>query len=123
MERFQPKEIARVCHEANRALRANLGEPAWASWEDTVAEHQESVLDGVNVALTNPALLPEQSHENWLAFKRAAGWEYGPKKSDALRLHPCLVSWSELPVEQRAKDTLFLGIVRAMAAIGEPRWP
>lgn len=118
MERLHPPVIARICHEANRVLQTHIGEAAALVWPLMDSDHRASVIDGVHKALDNPDLTPEQSHENWLAFKRAAGWEYGPTKNDELRVHPCLVPWSALPAEQRAKDTLFLGIVIAMGAIG-----
>ena len=32
------------------------------------------------------------------------GWRYGPKRDDAARIHPLLVSWEELPESERDKD-------------------
>jgi hypothetical protein len=57
---------------------------------------------------------PEQSHESWLAEKAAAGWKHGPTKDPDKKEHPCFVSYAELPPEQRAKDHIFVTVVRAM---------
>lgn len=35
----------------------------------------------------------------------------GPEKKQ----HPCMVPYAELPPEQKAKDSIFVGVVRAMA--------
>jgi hypothetical protein len=39
------------------------------------------------------------------------GWKYGPVKDPEKKEHPCLVSFSELPKEQQAKDFIFRAIV------------
>jgi hypothetical protein len=65
--------------------------------------------------LDNPNTTPEASHESWMAEKVAAGWVYGPTKDPVAKTHPCIVAYSELPPEQRAKDHLFGAIVRSLA--------
>ena len=58
----------------------------------------------------------KQSHESWLAEKRATGWKYGPVKDPEKKEHPCCVPYAELPAAQQAKDRLFTGTVRIVAA-------
>ena len=43
------------------------------------------------------------------------GWQYGETKDDKAKLHPCLVEYEDLPVQQKVKDSLFAGIVNAFA--------
>lgn len=104
--------IARVCHEANRALQIINGDPVSVAWDDLDVETRESAVDGVLNALAGAT--PEESHANWSAFKRAHGWVYGPVKNDTTREHPCLVPYAQLPEEQRVKENLFLSIVAAL---------
>jgi hypothetical protein len=47
--------------------------------------------------------LAEAEHEGWMAQRRRAGWRPGPY-DPALRRHPMLVPYGELPAENKAKD-------------------
>ena len=51
----------------------------------------------------------------WTHDKLADGWRFGPVKDADAKTHPCLLPYDDLPAWQRAKDALFLGIVRAMS--------
>jgi hypothetical protein len=106
--------IAKVCHEANRAYCAGLGDNSQPAWNDAPEWQKQSAINGVNHALTAPAAAPSDSHESWLAEKRAAGWKYGPVKDPEKKEHPCFVPYEQLPDEQKRKDTLFLAVVRAL---------
>lgn len=103
---------ARAAHEANRAWCLAHGDHSQPSWEDAPDWQKESAIEGVKGVLRGNT--PEQSHESWLAHKRAEGWVYGPVKDPAKKEHPCMVPYAELPPEQRAKDSIFVGVVRAM---------
>jgi hypothetical protein len=107
-------EIARVCHEVNRAYCKATGDDSQAPWDETPALIQESAIAGVRAHLDNPSLTPEQSHELWSAHKLAEGWVYGKTKSIEKKTHPCLVPYDELPVEQRVKDYLFKAVVASL---------
>lgn len=106
--------IAKVCHEANRAYCAGLGDSSQPSWESAPAWQQESAINGVKHALDSPAAAPSDSHASWLAEKRAAGWKFGPVKDPEKKEHPCFVPYEQLPPEQKRKDALFLAVVRAL---------
>lgn len=121
MEQLQAEEIARVCHEAGRAYSMVLGDHSVPTWDQAPAWMRESVIAGVVAAMLDPSTTPEQGHERWLAHRKADGWTYGPVKRPEAKEHPCFMPWSDLPPEQRAKDALFLGVVRALApAPAEP---
>jgi hypothetical protein len=72
-------------------------------------------VNGVNYLLDNPKATPENSHENWLKFKRNDGWVYGPVKDSVAKTHPCMVPYAELPTAQKAKDAIYHAIVRTLA--------
>jgi hypothetical protein len=110
-------EIARVCHEANRALQIIQNDPAIpvsAPWNSLDPETRQSAIDGVLFRIEHPETTTERSHQNWCDFKLANGWRVGPVKDEALKEHPLLVPFSELPESQRVKDTLFIAIVDAL---------
>lgn len=114
------EQIARTCHEANRALCLAHGDTSQVAWEDAPEDIKASAIDGVAHALDHPEATPEDSHLNWCAFKVADGWVYGPVKDADKKTHPCLVDYDKLPVEQWAKDYVFQAIVRSYAHV-QPR--
>jgi len=107
-------KIARICHEANRALCESQGDTSQPSWVDAPEWQRESAINGVKYHLANPNAGPAGSHENWLAEKTADGWIYGPVKDPDKKQHPCFVPYDQLPPAQQAKDYLFTGIVHAL---------
>lgn len=54
-------------------------------------------------------LLAKNVHEVWAKSRVAQGWTYGEIRSDALRQHPCLIPYEELPEVEKAydRDTAF----------------
>lgn len=106
--------IARVCHEANRAICRDAGHPEMPAWDDAPQWQRDSCIDGVRFYLANPDAGPSASHEQWMRHKAAHGWVYGPEKDADKKTHPCMVPWEDLPDDQRIKDDVFRGIVHAM---------
>lgn len=102
--------IARIAHEVNRAYCASIGDHSQPKWEDAPDWQKDSAMNGVEFHLNNETT-PEQSHKNWLKQKVEDGWIYGPVKDPDLKLHPCMVPYENLPVEQRTKDYLFKAVV------------
>lgn len=111
---FTPADVARIAHEANRALCDALGDTSQEPWIDAPHWQKSSAVDGVLYHLRVPDAGPEASHENWMAQKDRDGWTWGPKKDPEAKTHPCMVPFDKLPPEQQAKDHLFRAIVRAL---------
>lgn len=114
---MSPSSVATVCHETNRAFCVAIGDNSQPTWEEAPAWQKESAIAGVIAHLANPNLTGEQSHELWLEHKRKEGWTYGPIKDPGKKQHPCFVPYGALPVEQRAKDALFKGVVDALRSL------
>ena len=108
------EQIARVCHEVNRAYCQALGDNSQPLWEEAPEWMKSSAINGVNLHLGNPNAGPEASHESWMAEKIATGWSYGPVKNADDKEHPCMVPFAQLPVEQQAKDYIFRAVVHAL---------
>jgi hypothetical protein len=117
---MNPKQIARVCHEVNRAYCASIGDDSQVPWQDASTDLRKSAVDGVNFHLNNPDAEASASHENWLVFKAEQGYEYGEEKSEEDLTHPCFVPFDELPLEQQAKDHIFKAIVNSLADENAP---
>jgi hypothetical protein len=43
-------------------------------------------------------------HDVWAATRIADGWTYGAVRNDALKQHPCLVPYDELPESEKEYD-------------------
>lgn len=108
---MQVHEIARVCHEINRAYCTAMGDNSQKPWGDAPDWQQQSAVNGVTKRLSNPYAPPSSSHESWMAEKVAEGWRYGPVKNPAIKEHPCMVPFEQLPPSQQAKDYIFVAVV------------
>jgi len=118
-EEMDTRQIAAICHEANRAYCALLGDLSQPTWENAPGWQVESAINGVQAHFdahrNGLPLSPSASHDAWLAEKLRDGWKHGPVKDAEKKEHPCIVPYEELPFEQRMKDYLFGAIVRAFA--------
>lgn len=109
------EQVARICHEANRGLCEANGDFSQKPWNDAADWQRESAIKGVEFARANPEAPDSAQHDAWMADKIANGWIYGDTKDADKKTHPCLVPFDQLPDFQRAKDTLFRGIVKALS--------
>lgn len=113
-------DIARICHEANRAYCSTLGDDSQPTWEEAPQWQKDSATKGVifhQVSLANGETpSPSASHDSWLKEKADAGWTYGPIKDADKKEHPCFVPYDQLPVEQRVKDYLFGAIAYCLSS-------
>ena len=71
---------------------------------------QYRLLDGA----PRRALL-ELEHRRWMRFMWLSGWQFGEKKDDVRRTHPCLVPFEALPPKEQEKD----GIAYEMMSVFE----
>ncbi|HUW44654.1 MAG TPA: RyR domain-containing protein [Dehalococcoidia bacterium] len=108
------EDIARVCHEANRAICNAYDDNVQVSWDEASEEQRKSCEDGVRFHVFNPQADSAASHNNWMKFKLDDGWHHGPTRNEELKTHPCLVPYNELPAEQKVKDHVFKAIVHAL---------
>lgn len=110
-------QIARVAHEVNRAYCLALGDYSPLAWEDAPDWTKESVMNGVEYLRDAPRATPAGAHANWMSRKAAAGWTYHAEKNVEKKRHPCMLPFDKLPLEQQAKDFIFLGVVRALLEV------
>ena len=108
------EDIARTAYNVNRAYCEAMGDHSFGPWEDAPEWQRATCRAGVNFHLCHPEATPSASHESWFALKVAEGWTYGPRKDPEKKVHPCMVSFDRLPMQQQAKDYLFTAVVRSL---------
>lgn len=106
--------IARVCHQANKAYCESINDFSQKDWKDAEQWQRESAIKGVAFKFNNPDAPESAQHDAWMTDKLKDGWVYGEVKDTTAKTHPCLVPYDQLPLEQRKKDALFVGIVNAL---------
>lgn len=109
------EDIAKICHEANRALCETQGDFSQVRWEDAPQWQRDSAIAGIKWRQEHPDAPDSAQHDQWMADKIKDGWVYGEVKDSEKKTHPCLVPFDQLPFEQQAKDFLFVGIVVALS--------
>ena len=126
------EKIAQAIHEAfvaENKVSIDPSDPRVLSWDDLPDVYRESnrrqaewfptYLETVGCGF-RPAkgitpgrvvftveeieLLAQMEHDRWWSQKRAAGYRFGSKRSDAEGTHPSMVPWEELSEEEREKD-------------------
>jgi hypothetical protein len=125
MTAYTPWRVARVCHEANRALQVVNCDPSPSlPWLQESEETRRFAVAAVEFAQRGGT--PEEQFLNWRAAKEADGWTWGPEKDPEAKTHPCVVpDYLDLPECERVEDAVFAAIVRAMTGDGEapPAFP
>ena len=111
------EEIAFVAHETNRIYCLTQGDYSQPLWANAPGWQRKSAINGVQFHIDNPDAGCSGSHENWLKEKAADGWVYGEVKDPEKKEHPCCVPYEDLPTEQKVKDALFVGVVRALKVL------
>lgn len=114
MAEITVREIAIICHEANKAYCESLEDFSQLHWDDAPEWQKISAMKGVAFHMDHPDATDAASHENWLVEKRVTGWTYGLVKDETKKTHPCIVPFDQLPPEQQMKDRLFRSIVNAL---------
>lgn len=110
MSRVTVSQIAKICHNVNKAYCENQNDFSQPNWDEAPEWQKTSAINGVNYHLENE-VTPEMSHESWLKQKLNEGWVYGKEKNPELKTHPCIMRYDQLPKFQRTKDSLFKAVV------------
>jgi hypothetical protein len=64
-------------------------------------------------------ILAELEHQRWLQEKETAGWQYAPETRETEKLHSAMMSWDELPEDEKQKDReMVRSIPRILAKAG-----
>ncbi len=108
-------EIARVCHEVERAYGNRFCGDVHPHWIDVPGELRESCMKRVQFFLDHTGADAGAYHERWREIRAAEGWSYGKVRDDARKLDPRMVSFAELSDAQQVKGIIFHAIVRYLS--------
>src|SRR6187549_3031773 len=78
-------QIAEATHQANRSYCNMTGDNSQPAWADAPNWQKISAVKGVLGVWKGNT--PEQSHESWLAEKKATGWKYDAVKDPEAKEH------------------------------------
>lgn len=72
-------------------------------------EYAPSPIDTSDIELTDDLKqlvedLARNVHDIWATGRLNDGWTCGPERNDALKQHPCLIDYSELPESEKDYD-------------------
>ena len=72
-------------------------------------KYQPTPIDTSDIELSDELKqLTEQMarnvHDIWAIGRIKDGWTYGPERNDALKKHPCLIDYDELPESEKEYD-------------------
>ncbi|MBU1139183.1 MAG: hypothetical protein KKA76_09415 [Proteobacteria bacterium] len=109
------EEIARIAYEINIALLKSYGDRSQPPWEIAPQWLKDNTINGVKFHLANPDASPSYSHDLWVEELTADGWVYGPIQIDAIKVHPLLMPFDEIPQSHRTKDWVFRQVVRSLS--------
>jgi hypothetical protein len=116
------RQIARVVHEADRALAASFPDayrtPQPKAWRETPIWRRREVERWVRHILSDESLYGRELHGYWLMSMLEDGWRYWPMYDREEKRHPYLISWDALPESQQTRIHLMISIVRSLAAGG-----
>lgn len=115
MAKLKAEDIARVCHEANRAYCVALGDTSQPAWDEAPTWQQQSAIVGVQSF--SVARDGRDQHESWMYHKLKDGWRYGPIKDVDAKTHPSLLPYTRLTKEEQAKDSLFRAVCGALFGV------
>ena len=82
------------------------------------------LIDTNDIKLPNELMplvedMAKNVHEVWAQSRMEQGWTYGEERSDALKQHPCLIPYEELPELEKAYDRdTALGTLKLISKLG-----
>ena len=108
---------AKCAHEAIRECNESIMDFSVVPWDEAPQNIKDSAIDGVKYLIANPNATGKDMHDNWIKFKLADGWRYGPEKNAAAKTHPSLVPYDKINAHERMKDDIFISVVRGRLAV------
>ena len=88
------------------------------------ATYQPKPVDTADVTLPeNLKALVEKmaknTHDIWAETRISQGWRYGDERNDALKTHPCLVEYEDLPENEKEYDrNTSIGTLKLILKLG-----
>ncbi len=111
------EEIARITHEADRAIRSSMGQEI-LGWDRLDATLKSSWRSKVASLRGSDKITPKLRHELWVKDMIESGWSLGTAVDHDNKTHPSICSYENLPDEVHLLDNVFVAIVDTCTSIG-----
>jgi hypothetical protein len=105
------EQIAKVCHEVNRAYCQALGDNSQPPWKNASALKKSNTLQAVRNYILSISAETEKSRASAEAQEIVESWVNGPEKYPDLGVTTRL---GVLPPELQAREDMFVAVVRAV---------
>ena len=90
-----------------------MGLKTQPEWDELSDEHSEAILDSVNKIMDGEINSREESHDNFVVYKKANGWVYGEEYNLSFQTNPRLCEFKDLSLEDRVKESMFFECVNS----------
>jgi len=106
--------IAKNIYEATRL------EAEWSNrsiipekWNNRDEKFKTQFINTINNYISSQDNLPtpKEAHDSWVEVYKKMGWKFGEKRDIKKKTHPDILSFEELPKDERDKDAIFLMVV------------
>lgn len=101
--------LKRYTEDLLTALRCDFIEDVKKSLYKNIEFYTPNPIDTSDVELSEEMKqlveqLARNVHENWALGRIKEGWTYGSERNDALKQHPCLIDYDDLPNSEKEYD-------------------
>ena len=102
--------IAKITHEADRAIRARMGQniPPWDRHEAGLKTEWRAKIGALK---GSDSITPQMRHESWVQDMIKAGWVQGDKVDHDKKTHLSICAYKDLPEQVHLLDEVFVAIV------------
>ena len=111
------EQLSELVHETLSRYRVLIGETAHPSWteagDDMRSSTRKNVTAHLDALASGRPLAASHSHDKWMEERKGAGWVYGVPRDNAMKIHPSLVPYEQLPMNERLKDHILNGLCLA----------
>ncbi len=110
------EEISRLTYEADRAIRARMGQvlPEWGKQEATLKTEWRAKVAALK---GSDNITPRTRHESWVNDMISAGWVQGTVIDHNTKAHPAICDYDALPEEVHLLDDVFVVLVETCVDI------
>ena len=112
MTKLEITQIAKSAHNVVKAFTESLGASTQPSFDELDDISKDSIVDAVEVLQEARRTYAGSVHDAWVNKMIDAGWVYGKTYDAKNKTHPDMIDYRSLPPLQRAKDKLFVAVVK-----------
>jgi hypothetical protein len=108
------RDLGRLQHALRREIARMFGDGSIPpDWDEAPAwMHADSETGALAMLVSE--LDARAEHARWMNAKIADGWRWGAVRDDALKLHPSIRPFGELPPGEQLKDITMVALTREL---------